>query len=99
MAFDPGMFNHFNERLQERYGLSCTVEEWRKLGQSPLEIIYHHKKTTNGRHTMEGLIRFKGKRIHIVIELGVRYPVTALPLPKFEKYKKSKKKVEFKLIR
>lgn len=101
-SFDPALYEHFKMRLEERYGLSCTIEEWKRLACYKLDGRYFGR-TNQGKgssnRTEGGTIEFKGKTVHIIRKEKTGLPVTALPpLPK-EKIRKVKKKVDFKLIR
>jgi hypothetical protein len=100
-AFDSGLYDHFNQRLQERYGLSCTIEEWKRISFYKLDNHYFtHNDGKGARNRTEGgTIQFKNKVVHIIRRFRTGLPVTALPPIPIEKIRKPKKKMDFKLIR
>jgi hypothetical protein len=71
-------FEHMKQRLQERYGLSITQEEY--------DTICKNTKIVNGVLEIMGekkqkicKIQFKGKLETIVYSLGCDYITTVLP--------------------
>jgi hypothetical protein len=98
----PGLHNHFNERLIERYGISCTEVEYKALCDLKLDNEYPAKHNGEGHRgkASGGTIHFKGKQVH-VIKKG-KHLITALPpffLNQKVKHMTKKKVKPFKLIR
>lgn len=70
-----GAHYHFNERLEERYGLSITVEDYLGLNNKPFRSLKVEKYKVTGLVEIDGIevlavrLRKKSKRF-----------ITALPL-------------------
>lgn len=70
------MYQHFAERLKERYGLEITPLEYIDLIQAPYEAL--NREIGTGRKKVK--IRFKGQAIIAVKQTnGNKFLITALP--------------------
>lgn len=80
-----GSYYHFNERLNMRYQLDITLEEYKELCRYPIKTIL--KET----HKLFGLMQIKGREVFVVRQRKKnRWLLTALPYKnlKDDKYQK-----------
>ena len=73
-----GSYHHFNERLQQRYGIEITIEEYIKLCRT------HIDRVKNQPNKIIGVMKIKGVNVLVVRErYRKRKLITALPFKNY----------------
>lgn len=75
-----GSYHYFNERLQQRYGIDVTIDEYMQLCRA------HIDKIRNQPHKIIGVMKIKGVNVLVVRERHrKRKLLTALPFKNYNK--------------
>jgi hypothetical protein len=83
-----GAHFHFNQRLNERYGIEVTIDEYMVLRRENIEVCRKEK------HKIVGIMKIKGVDVLVVREKHKKKKlITALP---FHNYKTTKKGEDIK---
>lgn len=83
-------YDHFRDRLKERYGIDIAFHEYVKLTRVSLQVV-----SSPNKNTRIGILEIKGKKVLVCKErYRDRHLKTALPLHVLHKYQLNGKETQ-----